>query len=252
MNNNIRYVTVKSNEVICLALLCLRWPYKTIERIRLESQYYNLQTHRCNLDIYTLDELLFDGNDGFFLKLNITSFFHQDKFSDHLATFPNMFVLKNEIEDIERRKTEYTLYPAGRNYDASTALCSYENLNRMAPKIIYACCFGESNHVPYPEPETMEKWTLRSDRIWPWLGPIDPQLETTRVKRTVERDRKEIEGFVATARQLGQNDNSCLAKMTKHRFPEISRVELVDFIDKSHGGDNDAKKQQARRWLTRK
>ena len=244
--------TVEPREVLPLAALFLRWPYKSGEIISKEiNTYASDHGVQTRLTIYGVEDIYYQQTPvepsnyvGFLLRINWNIYLRANCW-DMLENFSNFIVLKQDVLNIEKTNREYCALPVGPNKQFVETICTMKNLSLFIPKMLPKIARHQEQNIPIlDEPKVIPK-----ERIWPWLGPIAPSLPEYEVKRTIPSETEEIELFVKAARELGQNDPKCLARMIKYRYPEVSHPMLVDLIDPAYKGNAAAKRKKGRRWL---
>lgn len=244
--NSYEVLTLKVDQVLSLGQLFLRWPYNTVEKVARETIALDLKTKKYELELYRFIDMRYDPGEGFFLLLAIHGVPSPENFETFLELFPNLFVLRQDVEKIEQGKREYTLYPAGKSVFGDDALCTRDNVNTIAPQVLYKCCHYGLENMPAGQ---IAEHALSSINIWPWLGPVDPPLSPQELKRTVAISIAEMRGYVAAAKAVGQQEDEYLARMLKYRYPELTYTELVRAVDGNDKRKGQAITRQARRWL---
>lgn len=239
-------IAVRVDQVLSLGQLFLRWPHNTVEKVAREAHVLERKSMRYAIELYQFIDMRYDSTEGFFLLLQIHGTPSPENFEVYLDMFPNLFVLLQDIEKIEQAKREYTLYPAGKSISGDDVICTRDNLNTIAPQVLYKCCHQGLTDMPADQ---IAAYTLPQKNIWPWFGPVDPPPSPQELKRTVEISTVEIRGYVAAAKAVGQQEEEYLARMLKYRYPELKYAELVSAIDGNDNRKGQAATRQARRWL---
>ena len=240
-------LTVEPKDVLSMAEFLTRWPENTawhiIEQLHTHKTSNSIRTM---LTLYELEDAYYQHNpvepynyQGFLLKLTAVLAPENRSYEEYIKKFSNMFVLKDDVLEIEKTNRHYCALTPGNNSKPTAKICRKDNLHVTGPEIFRGI-------FKYPQ----EIQSLPKTHLYPWLGPVNPELPSVKVTRTVEDDKEEIEYFVKAAKELGQNNPYCLAKMVKYRYPDTSHPLLVDVIEPGHSRNSDAARQQGRRWLT--
>ena len=164
---------------------------------------------------------------------------HNYEYQECVTNFSNIFVLKQQVKDIESRARHYTMRPPGHEKTLKGTICTKKNIKSFASQALHK--IFQNLHGKLDQP------ILPVETIWPWLGPIEPPLPQNPDRSTMTDDG-EMKLFVATARQLGQTDKKCLTRMLSYRYPELSYAQLHDIVEPESVRLPANKQQQARRW----
>lgn len=225
-------LTVKPDDVLCLAQLLKRWPYQSAERVCL--QVWDIAFAKrgaeaeSNLDMYVFNGLQRNSAGEVFLGL-AGVLPQKDEFEPWCNRCGDIFFLKRQIEEIEAEHPEYQLCPDAMDREAGTICCDDSSLPFVAKITIYALCCG-----PHEEKAFFpQDFQISPDRLYPWLGPIAPDVSSFggHSKSDENFDHSKATFFINAAQSLGQNDKKILAQMVVHRHPNLTWEQLARHID---------------------
>ncbi|MCD7982735.1 MAG: hypothetical protein LUG19_00595 [Desulfovibrio sp.] len=251
------FQTVPSDAVFSLAALFTRWQYRTAKNIITEL-YTRIDENqiRSKITFFELTDLYYQKEHiepwnykGFVFKMEAILLPDEGKVHEHIKKFPNIFVLKEDIFAIEKFKRDYCLIPGGYNPENDFIICNKQTLPSLGPQIFIEICAADQDD------EFREKLTrdisFPQQHLWPWLGPVITHVPHRKQgrKNTVGHDLEEVTEFIRTARELGQNDPRCLAKMLNYRYPNISLPTMVNIIEPDEQRNPSTATKTARRWL---
>ncbi|GAB1253669.1 hypothetical protein [Desulfovibrio falkowii] len=253
-------IAVHPDELMPIAELMLRWAWNTDDKIK--SQLYSPlkgEEFQKKLTLYELKDVLFQQNErslkeynGAILTLQAIIVPRNCSYDEYIGKFTDIFVCRQDVVNIEEKfgHRDYCALPPGiaSKMMGREDVCTTKNIHVMGPAVFRK--IFSSKHWQNASDETQTVTLLPKTHVWPWLGPINPPLSHEVIRRTVRDDQEEISDFVKAAKELGQRNPYCLAKMVKHRYPEISYPLLVDVIDPDHSRNPKAARQMGRRWLT--
>lgn len=225
-------LTVRPDDVLCLAQLLKRWPYQSAERVCL--QVWDIAFAKrgaeaeSNLDMYIFNGLQRNSAEEVFLDL-AGVLPQKDEFESWCNRCRDIFFLKRQIEEIEAEHPEYQLCPDVFDMEAGTVCCDDETLPLVAKAAIYALC-----RVPHGEKASFpQDFQISQDRLYPWLGPIAPDISGFggHIKSGEGFGHSKVTYLLNAAKSLGQNDKRILAKMVAHRYPHLTWEQLARHID---------------------
>ena len=226
---------LEAEKLICFASLCIHWPLRTGEAIytHLHKSFLPFDHLRTPLTLYKMADVKYVpeneaqvGADGIFLHLDSIDFPSGKDFEEAYANIHHLFFLKEDVQRIDSQIKNYRSLSLGSAKYSTNDYCTEKNLPLLAPKILYEAFTGEQpsaeNRVP-PIPE---------ERLWPWLGPINPPIPDTHGKHKDSEPEtvEEIKALSKAARDLGQKPKY-VARMLKAYFPYLSYASLAQYIE---------------------
>lgn len=244
---------MQPSEIMCLAELLLRWPENTLKHIKcqMKTPVERGTLPDMALPMYTFDCLYLrdsptdeDNYEGFLISLN-RQLSHQNGCSIG-NLFSNIFFMRKDVIEIEKNNRHYMAFYRGKPANEQGTICTLKNIHIVGAQILYDIL--ESRY--FIDRITPIYGELVEDAIWPWFGPVDPPLieVTLPMERTLSHKlKREIEFFIRAARELGQNSLSCLARMIKYNYPQISYPLLVDLLEPDVYRAAASKRKQGRR-----
>lgn len=251
-------IYVEPDEVIPFASLCLNyWPYETGARIHEYIGHQRYATERGIvsdvLSIRNLNRVVCqpNGEPTYLLCLGNAKTM---SLSEQIASAGNLFFLRRNILEFEESHKHYREVPPGEERRSNSSVCIESNLVSFVVRTIF-----EMNTGRKPTPEEEQEFSVPENRLWTWLGPIDPDMPTGRTFSPNDKERQEILEFVALAKLLRQMDSrdltpahkvdeKCLARMLKYRYPNLSKTEVYDFVFPNNNAADKKKDSQGTRW----
>ena len=225
-------LTVKPDDVLCLAQLLKRWPYQSAEHVCLQVWDIAFAKHghaaESNLDMYVFNGIQRNAEGEIFLDL-AGALPQKDEFEFYCDRCGDIFFLKRQIEEIEAEHPEYQLCPDVIDREAGSICCDDSSLPLVAQAAIYALCHGSyGERVSLPQ-----DFKIPEDRIFPWLGPIAPDVNDfgSHHRSNDGFQHSNVTRLIQAARTLGQNDKQILAQMVAYRYPNLTWEQLARHIE---------------------
>ena len=225
-------LTVRPDDVLCLAQLLKRWPYQSAERVSL--QVWDIAFAKrgaeaeSNLDMYVFNGLQRNSAGEAFLDLACV-LPKKEEFEFYCDRCGDIFFLKWQTEEIEAEHPEHPLRPDVFDMEAGTVCCDDETRPLVAKAAIYALCHGpHGGKTSFPQ-----DFKILQDRLYPWLGPIAPDISGFggHTKSDEGFDHSKVTYLLNAAQALGQNDKKVLAQIVAHRHPNLTWEQLARHID---------------------
>lgn len=225
-------LTVRPDDVLCLAQLLKRWPYQSAERVCL--QVWNIAfakrgaEYESSLEMYAFNGLQRNADGEIFLDL-AGVLPQKNEFEHYCNRCGDIFFLKQHVQDIEKEYRDYQLCPDGMDREAGTVCCDNDTLPLVAKAAVYALCHGlHWENTSFPR-----DFQIPKNRLYPWLGPIAPDVSGfgSHIHSDEGFDHAKVTHFLKAARELGQTDEKILAQMLAFRHPNLTWEQLARHID---------------------
>ena len=252
-------IFVEPDDVIPFTSLCLNyWPYETGAKIHeyIGHRYYSTEMDLVTdvLAIRCLRRVVYQSaaNPTYLLCLSNAK---EMSLSEQITNAGNLFFLRRNILEFEEKHTYYREIPPGAEQRDENCICTEKNLPSFVSRAIF-----EMNTGRKPTPKEEQEFSIPKNRLWTWLGPIDPDLPLGRKLSPNDKERQEILEFVAIANSLRQMDTrdlksaarkvdeKCLARILKYRYPNLSKTEVYDFVFPNNNATDKQKDSQGTRW----
>lgn len=244
---------MQPSDIMCMAELLLRWPEDTLKHIKrqMKTPVERGALPGVALPIYVFQSLHFQKEPteqhnykGFLIRLSRLLSHQEGRSIGNL--FSNIFFMRKDVIEIEKNNRHYIAFYRGKPTAEQSTICTLKNIHIVGAQILFDIL--ESHY--FIDKITPIYGELVEDAIWPWFGPVDPPLidVTLPMERTLSHEQKhEMELFIRAARELGQNSLSCLARMIKNNYPQISYPLLVDLLEPDAYRTAASKRKQGRR-----
>ena len=239
-------VYAEPDDVVPFTRFCLDyWPYETggkLYKYFRECIFLPITEAVVILPIFYLQRVIYQptAQPRYLLRLlNINDL----SLSEMIATAGNLFLLRRKILDLEETNKQYREVPPGAERRGDDNFCTEKNLAAFVTRTIFEMYGGKK-----PTPKEQQTYSIPEDHLWTWLGPIDPPIPSGKIFKPNDKERKEILEFIELAKDLGQKDPKCLARMLKYRYPNLSKTEVYDFVYPDKDATDKQKDSQATRW----